>query len=35
MNIRELEEINKKVDEIMLRVEETENEFIFQSIKRK
>lgn len=33
MNIRELEEINKKVDEIMLRVEETENEFIFQSIK--
>lgn len=33
MNIGELEEINKKVDEIMLRVEETENEFIFQSIK--
>lgn len=30
MNIREFEEINKKVDEIMLRAEETENEFIFQ-----
>lgn len=30
MNIRELEEINKKVDEIMLRVEETEKEEVTQ-----
>lgn len=30
MNIRELEEINKKVDEIMLRVEEAEKEEVTQ-----
>lgn len=30
MNFRELEEINKKVDEIMLRVEEAEKEEVTQ-----